>query len=412
MRPIWLDNIPDGWDAVPFGSLFTQRNSKNFGCQRDFVLSVVKDKGVIPYTDKGNIGNKVSEDLTGYKLVDKGDFVLNSMNLYMGSLGVSSYDGVTSTAYIVCKPNDDIVPEYYKYLLQFKGFQEYVGLYGKGIMEIREAVRWTALKSVFVPKPQFETQKEIADFLDKETARIDLLIEKKKKMLELLKTKQIELISHSLNHIEGNKLSISKIVDIPITDGPHETPEFLNDGVIFISAEAIKNGDIDFSRKRGLISESDSIIYSKKYIPKKGDIFMVKSGATTGATAMVGDFTKFNIWSPLAVIRVKEQYSNKFMLYYFRSRWFLDYLSMTWSWGTQQNIGMGALGRMKINLPSKEQQEEIVEYLDSCIPNIFQTREKISESINLIKEYKIALITAAVTGKIDVKTYQKNINKC
>jgi type I restriction enzyme S subunit len=191
-RNTWIRNIPLNWQVAPFGSLFTQRKEKNKNIDT-FVLSVVKGKGVIPYSEKGNVGNKVSEDLSGYKKVNKGDFVLNSMNLYMGSVGVSEYDGVTSTAYIVCQPSPDIVPSYYKYIIHCTGFQEYVGLLGKGIMEIREAVRWTSLKSVNIPVPNKETQKEIADFLDRETKKIDKLIDKKKSILRLLKEKSISL---------------------------------------------------------------------------------------------------------------------------------------------------------------------------------------------------------------------------
>ena len=76
----WFEKVPLHWDIVPFGSLFVQRKEKNKGLERNFVLSVIKNVGVIPYTEKGNVGNKVSEDLSGYKIVNKGDFVLNSMN--------------------------------------------------------------------------------------------------------------------------------------------------------------------------------------------------------------------------------------------------------------------------------------------------------------------------------------------
>ena len=195
VRPDWLSNMPSAWTSVPFGSIFTQSKRKNSRLQRDFVLSVMKDLGVIPYTEKGNVGNKVSDDLSGYKLVDKGDFVLNSMNLYMGSVGVSAYNGVTSTAYIVCKPSENVYAGYYNYLIQFKGFQEYVGLLGKGIMEIREAVRWTALKSVFVPLPDLPTQRRIAGFLDRETARIDRLIEKNDQSINRLREYRSALIT-------------------------------------------------------------------------------------------------------------------------------------------------------------------------------------------------------------------------
>lgn len=191
----WLEGIPSQWDVAPFGSLFTQRKEKNKSLERNFVLSVMKNIGVIPYTEKGNVGNKVSEDLSGYKVVNKGDFVLNSMNLYMGSVGVSEYDGVTSTAYIVCEPSCNVYAPYYKYLIQCRGFQEYVGLLGKGIMEIREAVRWSALKSVQIPIPPMKEQKKIADFLVSETHRIDQLIEKKQNLIKVLYEKKALIIN-------------------------------------------------------------------------------------------------------------------------------------------------------------------------------------------------------------------------
>lgn len=97
--------------------------------------------------------------------------------------------------------------------------------------------------------------------------------------------------------------SLKRIVAVPITDGPHETPAFVDNGVPFVSAEAVSSGRIDFSKVRACISMEDNIRYSVKYSPKLHDIYMVKSGATTGVTAMVEGRTDFNIWSPLAAIR-------------------------------------------------------------------------------------------------------------
>src|SRR5574344_2713839 len=106
-----------------------------------------------------------------------------------------------------------------------------------------------------------------------------------------------EIPEHWIRTKIKNKLSI------PITDGPHETPEFFDEGVPFISAEAISSGIINFNKKRGCITEEQNIIYSRKYTPKQFDVYMIKSGATTGVCAIVETDIKFNIWSPLAVFR-------------------------------------------------------------------------------------------------------------
>ena len=96
---------------------------------------------------------------------------------------------------------------------------------------------------------------------------------------------------------------LKHIVATPITDGPHETPEILDEGIPFASAESVSSGQLDFTKIRGHISREVHDRYSKKYKPRRDDIFMVKSGATTGVTAIVDTDVEFNIWSPLAAIR-------------------------------------------------------------------------------------------------------------
>ena len=110
-------------------------------------------------------------------------------------------------------------------------------------------------------------------------------------------------------------IALKRLVKIPITDGPHETPKFTVEGVPFISAEAVIDGKIDFSKARGYISYELDKVYSRKCKPKKGDIFIVKSGSTTGKVALVDTDRNFNIWSPLALVRSKSEYINSLFLF-------------------------------------------------------------------------------------------------
>ena len=95
---------------------------------------------------------------------------------------------------------------------------------------------------------------------------------------------------------------VKNMLSTPITDGPHETPEFLDEGVQFISAEAISQGYINFDKIRGHISIEANQKYSEKYSPMLNDVYMIKYGATTGVTAIVKDRIDFNIWSPLGSV--------------------------------------------------------------------------------------------------------------
>ena len=114
--------------------------------------------------------------------------------------------------------------------------------------------------------------------------------------------------------------AIKRIVSTKVTDGPHETPEFQDDGIQFISAEAIKNDHIDFNLRRGYITRELHAQYSLKCKPQRNDIFVVKAGATTGNTAYVDVDFEFGIWSPLALIRCDERNAFfKFVYYVFLS---------------------------------------------------------------------------------------------
>jgi type I restriction enzyme S subunit len=191
--------------------------------------------------------------------------------------------------------------------------------------------------------------------------------------------------------------SIKRVVSTPITDGPHETPELSDDGVQFISAEAIKNNRIDFNRRRGFISRELHELYSRKCKPQKNDIFIVKSGATTGNVAYVDVDFEFNIWSPLAVIRCKPRtVSHKFLFYQFQSESFRKQVELSWSFGTQENIGMGVLGRIKVILPLLPEQKLIAAYLDASCGSIDKALTSKQRQLETLDALRKSIITSAV----------------
>lgn len=130
---------------------------------------------------------------------------------------------------------------------------------------------------------------------------------------------------------------------------------------------------------------------------------MVKSGATTGVSAIVDTDIDFNIWSPLAVIRCGARSDPRFVLNYMRSRSFQDAIELNWSYGTQQNIGMGVIGDLAVTVPPIDEQIEIASYIDNETARIDILISSTERSIELLKERRSALITAAVTGQIDVR---------
>jgi len=289
----------------------------------------------------------------------------------------------------------------------------------------RDKLTQSDLSRIIIPFPPFSEQQSIANFLDQKTSMIDELIKKNEKLVELLKEKRQAIISHAVTkgldpNVEMKDSGvewigkvpehwgvspIKRIVDTPVTDGPHETPEILDEGVPFVSAEAIRDNKINFERKRGFISEYDHRRYSLKYHPKRDDIYMIKSGATTGNLAIVETDEEFNIWSPLAVIRVhQKKVDARFVLSAMNSKEFQTSVQLFWSYGTQQNIGMNVIENLLIPLPPLSEQQFIANFLDQKTAKIDDLTQNIQSQIETLKEYRQSLISNVVTGKIDVRS--------
>ena len=280
-----------------------------------------------------------------------------------------------------------------------------------------------AITGMFIAVPPIKEQQALRIFVQNETAKIDTLVEEQRCLIELLKEKRQAVISQAVTKglnpnvpmkdsgvawlgkvpAHWTVSSIKRIVATPVTDGPHETPNFPDEGIPFVSAEAVSSGRLDFGKKRGYISVEDHQRYSLKYRPQWGDIYMIKSGATTGVTAIVETDDEFNIWSPLAVIRCNETCDPYFVLNYMRSRNFLEAVTLNWSFGTQQNIGMGVVENLSVLVPPKIEQSQIARALAVQLEGLELLSSEAETAIALLAERRSALISAAVTGKIDVR---------
>jgi type I restriction enzyme S subunit len=195
---------------------------------------------------------------------------------------------------------------------------------------------------------------------------------------------------------------IKRLVSQKITDGPHETPTLEEEGIPFISAEAIKSEKIDFDKKRGFISLEQHEIYSKKCKPQRNDIFIIKSGATTGNVAYVDTDIEFNIWSPLAVVRCDEKKAYyKFVFYQLLSDVFRKQVELSWSFGTQENIGMGVIGRINLVIPPIIDQYRIASYLDKTCAAIDKAIEAKQKQIETLDALRKSIIHKAVTRGLD-----------
>lgn len=431
----WLGEVPQHWSA---GRLRRFARRYSGGTPDKTNLGYWQD-GVIPWLNSGAVNDRlISEPSTfitaeafansSAKWVPRGALVMalagqGKTKGMVAQLAISSTCNQSMAAIV---PNPNLDARFLFWWLD-SNYQSIRNLAGG---DLRDGLNLELVGNIPLPVLPLPEQTAIAEFLDRETGKIDELIAGQERLIELLKEKRQAVISHAVTkgldprapmRSSGVEwlgdvpkhwavLPLKRIVSVPITDGPHETPQFVEEGVPFVSAEAVSSGQIDFAKVRGCISPEDNARYSIKYSPKLHDIYMVKSGATTGVTAIVEDRTDFNIWSPLAVIRCNSGSVPYFVLNFMRSRHFLEAVTLFWSFGTQQNIGMGVIENLACAVPPVEEQRAVVAYLKSELAKFDALTAEAQRAIELLKERRTALISAAVTGQIDVRQRVLNLH--
>lgn len=201
----WIGEVPKHWVTIRIGNAFSIRNERNYlPMEQVQLLSLYSGKGVFPTGEEGttNRGNH-AQTVADYKIVKKNDIVVNIILAWMGSLGISNYNGVVSPAYDVYIPNEEkVVPHYYHYVFRTSGIANECYRYGRGIMMMRWRTYSSEFKRIHVPFPPLEEQQQIADFLDSKCSEIDAIIADKKRQRGILTEYKKSLI---YEYVTGKK---------------------------------------------------------------------------------------------------------------------------------------------------------------------------------------------------------------
>lgn len=420
----WIGKIPQNWNARKLFGLLKSIGSGTTPKGNDSYYD-----GDIPWLNTGDltdsyvniIGKTVTDiamtECSALKLFDKNSVVIAMYGATIGKLGIITFPTTTNQACCVMSCSKSLYNKYLFYVLYSARDYILTLSYGAGQPNISQET----MKSFKLCCPDVVEQQQIADYLDKKCGEIDRVIETEKLVIEKLKEYKQSIITKAVTKgldksvplkdsgIEWigkipqhwHRTKLKRVLSTPIADGPHETPELLDNGIPFLSAEAVKNNKLNFNFKRGFISREEHIRFCKKCKPQLNDIFMIKSGATTGNVAIVETEDEFSVWSPLALIRVNANtIFYKYMFYYLQSNNFRRQVELFWSYGTQQNIGMDVLGNLYVAYSNRiEKQQQIAEYLDKKCSEIDKAIANKEQVIEKFTEYKKSLIYECVTGK-------------
>lgn len=390
-----------------FKQFLTERNQLS-KTGEEALLSVSEYYGVKPRAEafEGEEHETRAATLEGYRIVRKDDLVMNYMLAWKGAYGTSKYNGIVSPAYSVFRINQDIVDvRYLHHRVRSDEMRAYFRSRSKGIIESRLRLYPDMLLASFIEIPNLPTQRAIADFLDRETARIDLLIEKKLRLVELLglnaKARQLSLVTGQ--HIQKRKQS--NIIWAPTI------PEHWEERAVWML----------FSLGRGRVLSHD-------YIAENGGEYPIFSSQTSDDGIMgyintfdfEGDYLTWTTDGAKAgtVFRRKGKFnctnvcgtlkplSNDIDLEF--SRFALD---MATDFFVRHDINPklmnGVMSKIRIPFPPLSEQREIGSSIGEISRKNEPILEKTNTSIDSLREYRSSLITAAVTGQIDVTKWVK-----
>jgi type I restriction enzyme S subunit len=320
-----------------------------------------------------------------------------------------------------CK--DNVAPKFFMFLLLSGVFKEAISATNKS--NTIDNVKVSDLVRTKLVIPTFEEQQKIAQFLDHETAKIDTLIEKQQRLIELLKEKRQAVISHAVtkglnpnapmkdsgvewlgNVPEGWEVRTVAKSSNKITNGyVGQTKDILVDeGVPYIQATHIKRGKVNFDGAY-FVRQNWSDAHSKSIL-SKDDVLIVQTGAGTGDIGLVTEKEEgFNCHALIIVEPVKTIISGDFLSMVFQSQYGYSKLYSIRTGGMHPHLNCGEVQFVKLPIPPRDEQNEIINYIERNVTTFDLLINKQLDAIELMQERRTALISAAVTGKIDVRDW-------
>lgn len=388
----WFENVPDNWEAVALGRLATPVKRRNISDAP--LLSLYLGEGIVPYK-ADRVVHATSSDTSAYQLVLPGDLVLNNQQAWRGSVAVSQLRGIISPAYIICKLSRRLDRRFGGYLFASSGARFPYTNSSRSVGDIQRSLAWPLLKVEKFPLPPIEEQIAIANYLDRETGRIDTLVTEQKRLIELLRERRDAEADTLLGSPSGSRRTRVKRVLRPLS-----RPAVPGLGVV----TAFRDGVVTLRSNRREEGYTFSNTENGYQEIRPGDLVFHALDGFAGATGVSDSHG-----NGTPVYHVCEAVAGDDLTYVAR---LLRHMGRSGFLATQApNVrkrsvdfrNWSMFGRLPLALPPAEEQRRIVARFDVQIAKLDTLIVETEQFIEIARERRTALITAAVTGQIDVR---------
>jgi type I restriction enzyme S subunit len=384
-------------------------------------LSVYLGAGVVRRADREDNHNQLGADLDKYLHVKPGDLVFNKLRTWQGGLGASKYEGIVSPAYYVLRTTERLDPRFANYTLISSPYLAELTRLSKFMPPSQFDMPWESLKRLPMLIPPLEEQRRIADFLDDQVSRIDEMIRLTESLAKIERERrdaqiglaiqggpytdaQLEITKQVGSHVASAHWQIRQlrslgVARLGLTYSPHDEVDSEVDGTFVIRSGNVQNGQIF----RGDDVYVDKLVASKTSL-ELGDIVLCSrngSAKLIGKSALIGPENVGDAWG--AFMTVFRSPSNEYLQWVFRSPIFKNQLGL-FATSTINQLTRETLLSFRIPYPPTKERAEIVNFLEKQLELAELTISKLGEQARLLAERKRAIITAAVTGNLDVTT--------
>jgi type I restriction enzyme S subunit len=411
-KPVGLA-VPERWPLGRMSQAFRHVDTRSTeGTER--LLSITKVGGVVP-RDTITDAPPRAESLVGYKLCAAGDLVVNQMSVYDGLMGVAPVDGLVTYHYLVFRPLPDVDPRFFSYLLRTDLYRGDFGRRVRGLGDSSQAnvrtphIRISDFLQTIVPLPPVEEQRRIADFLDDQVRRIDEAIAGKRAEAESLHDIYRSRLAQAfgtqptpdfLEGLEGGGVRLGLLCDRMVAGGtPTSSDEtfWADDGVPWISISDMADGGITEWTDRAV--SPAGLAQARLQVQPAGALLLAMY-ASVGKVSISGMPAVWN--QAILGLTLRQDVPQGFVVAWLElARPSLPAIARS---ATQDNLNADQVRRLRVPVMNAIGMQSVAVARSNARNWLGQTSLQIEQSVSLLEERKRALITAAVTGKLDVTT--------
>jgi type I restriction enzyme S subunit len=353
----------------------------------------------------------------------KGDVLFGKLRPYLAKVVYAQDHGICTSEFMVLRPQ-----KYWaRYLFYYMLSPSTVNIIDSSTYGVKmPRANWEFIANLPFVLPPIPEQQAIADFLDQETARIDGLIAKKKRLIELLQEKRTALITHAVTkglnqNVPMKDSGVEWLGQIPahwevkkikhlarngyrtFIDGDWiEAPYITTEGIRLIQTGNVGIGEYIEQGFRYVSEDTFRDLHCTEVMP--GDILICRLAEPVGRACLAPNLNEKMITSvDVCILKTRESTEARFIVYFLSSSNYLSWLEAICRGGTRSRISRSMLGSIALPFPPIPEQQAIADFLDQETARIDGLISKINQAIEKLQEYRSALITAAVTGKIDVR---------